>query len=259
MSVRKRIRRRRRLSLLVLASIAAAALFAIVGGGAFASTVSSAAFSGASGTVSVGGTLYAKSGGALTLTVTTSSDTKCVELTGAHIVRQTSSNAKSSWTFTFTAGGGEGVQTVTAAASPNFNANNCTGQSQSPQNASYVLDNTGPIVTAAVSPAANAGGWNHANVSITWSATDAGSGVAGSPTPATDSQSANTYGVAKTSSASDRLGNSGNGSVTVKLDKSSPTITGSRVPAANANGWNNTDVVASFTCSDPVAGIQSCT
>src|SRR3954464_6839016 len=259
MSVRKRIRRRRRLSLLALASIAAAARSAIVGGGALASTVSSAVFSGASGTVSVGGTLYAKSGGALTLTVTTSSDTKCVELTGAHIVRQTSSNAKSSWTFTFTAGGGDGVQTVTAAASPNFNANNCTGQSQTPRSASYVLDNTGPQVTAALSPVANAAGWSKSNVDLTGSATDAGSGVGSGPTPATDSVTSNTAGDTKTAIATDRLGNQGSGPVTVKLDKSNPTISASRGPQANANGWNNGDVTVSLACADALSGIKSCT
>src|SRR5215212_8023964 len=67
---------------------------------AFASTVSSAAFTGGAGTASVGGTLYAKSGGALTLTVTTSSDTKCVDVSGAHVAQQTSTTAKSSWSFT---------------------------------------------------------------------------------------------------------------------------------------------------------------
>ena len=46
--------------------------------------------------------------------------------------------------------------------------------------------------------------------------------------------------------------------MTVKLDKTTPTITGSRTPAANANGWNNTDVTVSFTCSDSPAGIKSC-
>jgi hypothetical protein len=234
-------------------------LLTIVVGGAFGSTVSSASFSGGSGTVSVGGTLYAENGGALTLTVVTSNDTKCVQVTGAHTARQTSASAKSSWTFNFTAGTGDGVQTVTAAASPNFNANNCTGQSQSPQSASYVLDNTGPVVTAALSPAANAAGWNNNNISIMWSATDAGSGVASGPTPATDSQSSNTTGATKTATAADRLGNSGDGSVTVKLDKMNPTISGSRSPAANANGWNNTDVTVSFSCSDnALSGIKSC-
>src|SRR5689334_11004441 len=66
---------------------------------AYASTVGSAVFTGGAGTVSVGGTLYAKNGGALTLTVTTSSDTQCVALSGAHTGRQTSTSAKSSWTF----------------------------------------------------------------------------------------------------------------------------------------------------------------
>jgi hypothetical protein len=225
---------------------------------AYASTVRSATFTGGVGTTSAGGILYAKNGGALTLTVATSSDTKCVDVTGAFTGHQTSSTAKSSWTFSFTAGTGDGVQTVTAAASPNFNANNCTGQSQSPQSASFVLDNTGPVVTAALSPAANADGWNNSNVSITWSANDVGSGVASGPTPSTDSQQQSTAGVTKTSTATDRLGNVGNGSVTVKLDKGAPTITGSRSPAANANGWNNTDVMVSFTCSDSPAGIKSC-
>jgi hypothetical protein len=250
---------RRRLTQLavVVLMVAFAALAATVQT-AFGSTVSSAAFTGGAGTVSVSGTLYAKSGGALTLTVNTSSDTKCVDVTGAHTGHQTSSTAKSTWTFSFTAGAGNGVQTVTAAASPNFNASNCTGQSQSPQNASYVLDNTGPVVTGVVAPVPNAAGWNKDNVSITWSATDAGSGVSTGPTPPTDSQNSNTTGVTKTSTATDRLGNSGTGSVSVKLDKMPPNITGSRNPAANANGWNNSDVTASFICSDGISGIKSC-
>jgi hypothetical protein len=237
---------------------AVALLIGVMASGALGSTVGSAAFTGGAGTVTVGGTVYAKQGGALTLTVNTSSDTKCVDVTGALAGRQTSSTAKSAWTFTFTAGAGDGLQTVTAAASPNFNANSCTGQSQSPQTASYVLDNTGPLLTGTLSPAPNAAGWNNSNVSVTWSATDGGSGVASGPTPASDSQTANTTGVTKTSTATDRLGNSGTGSITIKLDKNAPTITGSRAPAANANGWSNADVTVSFICSDSPSGIKSC-
>jgi hypothetical protein len=205
----------------------------------YASSVTSAAFSGGSGTVSVGGILYAKNGAALTLTVTTSSDTKCVDVTGAHTGHQTSSTAKSSWTFSgaaFTAGAGDGVRTITAAASPNFNTNtnNCTGQTGT-GTASYTLDNTGPVVTAALSPAANAAGWNNANVTITWSATDAGSGIAngGGPTPATDSQNGNTAGVTKTATATDRVGNVGNGSVTIMRSRASRAVVALRYcPAA---------------------------
>ena len=226
---------------------------------AAASSVTAASFSGGTGTASVAGALYAKNGGALTLTVTTSADTRCVQVTGAHSARQTSTTPKSSWSFPFTAGTGDGIRTVTAAASPNFNANNCTGQSQSPATAGYVLDNTGPTVTAALSPAPNAAGWTNANVTITWSATDVGAGVASGPTPATDSVTASTAAVTKTSSATDRLGNTASGSVAVKLDKTAPTIAGGRSPAANANGWNNTAVTVSFTCADALSGIRSCT
>src|SRR4051794_31465246 len=49
---------------------------------AFASTVTSAVFSGGAGTAPVGGTLYAKQGATVTLTVVTSSDTKCVNVAG---------------------------------------------------------------------------------------------------------------------------------------------------------------------------------
>src|SRR4051812_28390954 len=157
---------------------------------ASASTVTSAVFSGA-GTVFVGAKLYAKQGGALTLTVVTSSDTKCVNVTGAATLpRQTSSTAKSNWTFTTTAPPGEGAKAFTVAASPNFNANNCTGQTNSTQ-ASYTLDNTGPVVSAALTPAANAAGWNNNNVTVKWTAADAGSGVTGDQPFQTDTVSAN--------------------------------------------------------------------
>src|SRR5690349_18108115 len=171
--------RRARIGLRVFtgAVAAAASLSGLAMAPALASSVTSAVFSGGAGTVSVGGTLYAKQGAALTLTVVTSSDTKCVDVTGAATLpRQTSSTAKSSWTFTTTAPAGNGAQAFTVAASPNFNSNGCTGQTNSTQ-ASYTLDNAGPVVTAALTPAANAAGWNNSNVTVGWTATDAGSGV----------------------------------------------------------------------------------
>jgi len=46
---------------------------------------------------------------------------------------------------------------------------------------------------------------------------------------------------------------------TTPVDTTPPTITGSRSPEANAFGWNNTDVTASFVCEDLESGIASCT
>ncbi|WP_307039294.1 OmpL47-type beta-barrel domain-containing protein [Agromyces ramosus] len=226
---------------------------------AFASTVTSATFTGGTGTVSSGGSLYAKQGSALTLTVVASSDTRCVDVAGAFAAHDQSGAAKTSWTFTTTAGAGDGAQAVTVSASPNVNPQGkCTGQTSSMQ-ASFTLDNTGPVVTAALAPVANSAGWNRANVGITWSATDAGSGIGSGPTPAADSVSSNTAGVTKNATASDRLGNSGTGAAVVKLDKTDPTVTGSAAPAANAAGWNNSDVTVSLICADALSGIKSCT
>jgi len=40
----------------------------------------------------------------------------------------------------------------------------------------------------------------------------------------------------------------------INIDKTAPTIAGSRTPAGNANGWNNSDVTVTFTCADEPAG-----
>ena len=78
------------------------------------------------------------------------------------------------------------------------------------------------------------------------------------PTPAAEVQSADTAGVTRAAVAKDAVGNTSTGSVTVKLDKGSPVITGSRFPAPNAAGWNYGPVTVNFTCSDTVSGIRSC-
>ena len=195
--------------------------------------------------------LYAKSGAAVTLTVTTT-DTACVDVAGAFTGHQTSATTKTSWTFITTAGSGDSAQAVTVSASEKFNGQgNCAGNSAAPQ-ASYTLDNTGPVVTAALTPAANAAGWNNTNTTVNWAAADAGSGVASGPTPVSSTESANGI-VTRTSTATDRLGNAGSGSVTVRVDKAAPTITAAQTQ--NADGTTT----VTFTClDDAVSGIASC-
>src|SRR5438067_9125348 len=39
---------------------------------------------------------------------------------------------------------------------------------------------------------------------------------------------------------------------------SAPTISAVATPAANSNGWNNTAVTVTFTCSDSSSGIATC-
>src|SRR5262249_52487850 len=49
--------------------------------------------------------------------------------------------------------------------------------------------------------------------------------------------------------------------ISVLVDRTAPAITYSLAPTPNTNGWNNTDVTVTFTCSDTAggSGIASCT
>lgn len=238
-------------------ALAVPTAFAVLAGAfafpAAANTITSAAFNVA----------YAKDTGPVRLTVATPTGVKCVKITGAHQGFQTNNPGnKTSWTFDYTAGTGDGVKEVTAAAFTNTTCATATG---STQNASYVLDNTGPVPTGTRTPAANTAGWNNANVTLNWSAEDAGSGVKPStptnpnPNPLSDAVTTETSltGVTKSSTAVDNLGNSGSGSLVVKLDKTLPAIDTTRT-AANGAGWNDTNVTVGFTCSDALSGIKTC-
>jgi hypothetical protein len=266
-----RSRGRRSVAMLAVAATVAGALQLVPS--ADAASVTSAAFTGGAGTFTSGSTLYAKQGAALTLTVNTDATTQCVDVidgTNTTIATQTSDrNPKSSWTFSgptypwLTAGSGNGTVTYTTKAWKGVNGNGkCTANQNETfgvQSASYTLDNTGPAVTGNIAPTPNSARWNNTNATLTWSATDTGgSGVnpATVPPPVVFGSDGS---FPQSATIADNLGNTGTGAVTVKVDKTAPTIVGSRTPAANANGWNNTDVTVSFTPGDATSGVKSST
>lgn len=135
-------------------------------------------------------------------------------------------------------------------------------------------DTTPPTTTASVSPTPNANGWNNADVTVSLSATDdpGGSGVKEIAYSATGAQAipatvttGNSAAIPITAEgettvtffATDNAGNpEPPRTVTVKIDKTKPVITGARSPQPNANGWNNTDVTVTFTCAE-VGAVQS--
>ena len=206
-------------------------------------------------------------GGPATLTVSTTNDTKCVDIKRSWVgskVSQTSDSAKSIWTFSVDVPTGGGVFTVTASASPSFNSSGgCTGATpgNAEVSASYIVDDAPPVVTGVGTPTANALGWRNVNTMIAWTALDSGSGIKTGPTPPSDSVTADTLfaGVNKTSMATDNVGNIGTGSLVVRLDKTPPVINASRTPAPNSFGWNNTNVTVGFGCFDALSGIKGCT
>jgi PKD repeat protein len=118
------------------------------------------------------------------------------------------------------------------------------------------LDKTLPAITAALSPEPNTQGWNRGDVTVTFSCADGDSGIASCPAPVTVSTEG--AGQKINGTARDRAGNTASASVTLNIDKTVPVISVSPLPAANANGWNNSDVTVSFTCSDDGAGVALC-
>jgi hypothetical protein len=120
------------------------------------------------------------------------------------------------------------------------------------------VDTSPPNIVASVSPNQNAAGWNNTDVTVTWSVTDAESGIVSSTGCERVTVTTEIAGVIFSCAATNGAGLSATETVMIKVDKTSPTIIGARAPLANAAGWNNTDVVVTFTCSDGLSGIQSC-
>ena len=108
---------------------------------------------------------------------------------------------------------------------------------------------------AVVTPAPNANGWNNsATVTLSWD-------YHRRPTPTlvgcltatitTDQQT--TF----TCNASNGTLPTATATVTIKRDATKPDIVGTRTPAGNVAGWNNTNVLVSFSCTDATSGVAS--
>jgi hypothetical protein len=121
------------------------------------------------------------------------------------------------------------------------------------------VDLTPPEISATRTPVANAEGWSNGDVTVTFTCTDALSGVASCPGPATVAgEGANQ---AASGTAVDQAGNSGSARLDgISIDRTPPTIEVSTAPSPNAAGWNNSAVTASFTCADALSGVaaQAC-
>ena len=118
------------------------------------------------------------------------------------------------------------------------------------------LDTTKPTINYTLTPIPNAAGWNNTDVLISFICADALSGIESCTPPITVvTEGSNQL---FTGTAVDKAGNSSTVSVALDIDKTLPIINSTATPAANANGWNNSDVIVDFTCSDNLSGIASC-
>jgi hypothetical protein len=106
-------------------------------------------------------------------------------------------------------------------------------------------------------PAANANGWNRTDVALPFEPGDALSGVASTSIASPLVLTAEGASVSGMVSVTDKAGNSAEfGSPSARIDKTAPALAFvSRLPGANAAGWNNTDITVMWSCADNLSGV----
>ena len=115
---------------------------------------------------------------------------------------------------------------------------------------------TPPSISASLSPAPNAHGWENSPTIVTFTCAAGSNPVATCPS----SQTINTEGANQQicGTVIDSAGLTNSACATVNLDRTPPTITATSAPAPSANGWNTTNVTVTFSCSDALSGIDTC-
>jgi sugar lactone lactonase YvrE len=119
-----------------------------------------------------------------------------------------------------------------------------------------LIDATPPVIEPQITGTLGSNGWYRSDAHLEWTVTDPESAIVSSdcPTPTIPSDTA---GIAIQCRATS-LGGTTVRSVTIRRDTTAPVISfGPPSPAANAGGWNNTDVSIAFTASDATSGIAT--
>jgi hypothetical protein len=119
----------------------------------------------------------------------------------------------------------------------------------------YGPDTIPPTISGSAAPPANGSGWNNTPVTVSFTCSDAESGIASCPSPTVLSGEGANQNV--TGTATDNAGNSASATVgPINIDLSGPSITGVASPPPNGAGWNNSDVSVHWVCFDPLSGID---
>src|SRR5438034_411939 len=118
-------------------------------------------------------------------------------------------------------------------------------------------DTTPPVITPTISGTMGPNGWYRSNVSVIWSAADPESGIASSNGCSGTTLTADTSGITLTCSSTNGAALPNSASVTIKIDKTPPVISG--MPASGCTLWppNHKLVqIAAVTAADAVAGLD---
>lgn len=117
------------------------------------------------------------------------------------------------------------------------------------------VDNAPPTITAAVTPAPNAAGWNNTNATVSFTCSDKTAGIASCTAPLM--LTGETDGETLVGTAIDKAGNIATLTLTVKLDLSPPNLT--IMSPVNGSNVFASPVAVAGTVTDAVSGLASIT
>ena len=151
------------------------------------------------------------------------------------------------------AGNGTVIATIGANLVSDLGGNGNTASTSTDNSVTVNFDSTPPLITPNVAGTLGNNGWYVSNVTVSWTVMDNESTITSQSGCGTENVTSDTGGVTFTCSATS-AGGTASQSVTIKREATAPTITLVARTAANANGWNNSDVTVNWSCSDATAG-----
>jgi probable HAF family extracellular repeat protein len=118
-------------------------------------------------------------------------------------------------------------------------------------------DTTPPVITSQVTGTLGSEGWYRSNTAVNWSVTDPESSITSTSGCGPVTLAADTTGSNLTCSATNGAGLSNSGAVTIRIDKTAPTVSVG-VPSNNGIHLLNSSVASNYSCNDATSGLQSC-
>ncbi len=119
------------------------------------------------------------------------------------------------------------------------------------------IDADPPATAAITNRLPNGAGWYRTPVAISWSGTDATSGIAGCR-PTLNYAAPDTTGTTVVGDCTDNAGNTSSAAISFKYDATPPVTDAASAPAPNAAGWFRSPLSVGWSGSDVTSGIASC-
>ncbi len=197
-------------------------------------------------------------------------DATAPQVTGASASRSPDRNGWYNHDLTVSFAGTDATSGIQSCAQPTYSGPDSANASVSGtcldragnQSASsafgFMYDETGPVVTATPARAPDSNGWYNHALTVTFTGTDATSGMDTCVAPQTYSGPDNAN-ASVSGNCRDVAGNTTVRAFSLSYDATSPQVTGataSRSP--DRNGWYNHDLTISFNGTDATSGILSC-